>query len=48
MKALRAGMALTIGVLLLVTLLAIVIQPLLPWLLSLFVLVVIYGVLIRD
>jgi len=47
-KALREGVALTIGVLLLLTLLAIVIQPLLPWLLALFVLVVIYGVLIRD
>jgi hypothetical protein len=47
-KTLRKGVALAIGLMLLVTLLAVVIQPLLPWLLSLFVLVVIYGALIRD
>lgn len=48
MKTLRSGVAVLIGVLLLVTLLAVVIQPLMPWLVALFVLAVVYGVLIRD
>ena len=48
MKALRGYLAALIGLLLLVTLLAIVIAPLMPWVIAIFLLAVIYGVLVRD
>lgn len=48
MKTIRGYLAALIGLLLLVTMLAIAIQPLMPWIIALFLLAIIYGVLIRD
>lgn len=48
MKALRGYLAALVLVLLLVAMLAIVTRPLMPWFVAIFLLVVIYGVLVRD
>lgn len=48
MKTARAYLVVVVGLLLLITVLAVAIQPLMPWLIAIAVLLVIYGVLVRD